>query len=51
MKLVIINACVRQGESRTLRIAEQDMDYSTPGQIETKISACVAEGLELEKDW
>ena len=32
-------------------IAARNMDYSTPEQIEEKISACIAEGLELAKEW
>ena len=32
-------------------IAAQNMDYSTPEEIESKISACIAEGLELAKKW
>lgn len=32
-------------------IAAWNMDYSTPEQIEEKISACIAEGLELAKEW
>ena len=32
-------------------IAARNMDYCTPEQIEEKISACIAEGLELAKTW
>lgn len=32
-------------------IAAQNMDYSTPEEIEAKIDACVEEGLTLAKEW
>ena len=32
-------------------IAAQNMDYSTPEQIESRILACTAEGLALAKIW
>ncbi len=32
-------------------IAAWNMDYSTPEEIETKIAACIAEGLELARNW
>lgn len=32
-------------------IAAQNMDYSAPGVIESKIAACIAEGLDLVKKW
>ena len=37
------------GELTTL--AAQNMDYCTPEVLESKISACMAEGLELAKTW
>jgi Acyl carrier protein phosphodiesterase len=47
--LKALGALWNLGELTT--IAAQNMDYSTPGQIEAKVSACVAEGLRLAKDW
>ena len=32
-------------------ISAQNMDYSTPEEIEAKISACVAEGVAVAEDW
>ncbi|MBR5042807.1 MAG: NAD(P)H-dependent oxidoreductase [Bacteroidales bacterium] len=32
-------------------ISAQNMDYSSPGQIEEKIEACIAEGLKLAQTW
>ena len=32
-------------------ISASNMDYSTPADIEAKISACIAEGLALSRDW
>ncbi len=32
-------------------IAAWNMDYSTPEEIEAKISTCIAEGLSLARDW
>ena len=32
-------------------ISARNMDYSTSEEIEAKISACIAEGLELAKKW
>ena len=32
-------------------IAAWNMDYSSAGEIETKIVACIAEGLELARNW
>ena len=32
-------------------ISAQNMDYSTPGQIEEKVEACIAEGLKLAETW
>ena len=32
-------------------ISAHNMDYSTPAGIEVKLSACIAEGLALSKDW
>ena len=32
-------------------IAAWNMDYSTPEEIEAKISACIAEGLALARNW
>lgn len=34
-----------------ITIAAQNMDYSSPEEIEAKISACIAEGMELAKKW
>jgi len=32
-------------------ISARKMDYSSPDEIETKISACIAEGLDLAREW
>jgi FMN-dependent NADH-azoreductase len=32
-------------------ISASNLDYSTPDEIESKISACIAEGLALARDW
>ena len=32
-------------------ISASNLDYSTPDEIESKISACIAEGLVLVRDW
>lgn len=32
-------------------IAAQNMDYSTPEVVESKIAACISEGLELARTW
>ena len=32
-------------------ISARKMDYSSPDEIETKISACIAEGLALAQEW
>ena len=32
-------------------ISAQNMDYSTPAQIEEKVEACIAEGLRLAETW
>lgn len=32
-------------------IAARNMDYSTPEELEAKISACIAEGLLLAEEW
>lgn len=61
-KLVVINACVRQADSRTLRIAEPLISalgeryeitrYDLPEEaVEAKISACIDRGLELVENW
>ena len=36
---------------RLTTIAAQNMDYSTPEEIEEKIAAATAEGLRLAKRW
>ena len=32
-------------------ISASNMDYSTPAGIEAKLSACIAEGLAIARDW
>ena len=32
-------------------IAAHNLDYSSPDEIEAKIASCIAEGLELAKEW
>lgn len=39
------------GLGKLTTIAAQNMDYSTPEEVEAKIAACIAEGLDLAKTW
>ena len=32
-------------------VSAQNMDYSTPEEIEAKISGCIAEGLAIAGEW
>ena len=32
-------------------VSAQNMDYSSPDEVEARISACIAEGLDLAREW
>ena len=47
--LKALGALWNLGELTT--ISAQNMDYSTPAQIEEKVEACISEGQKLAETW